>query len=381
MKVKRISCIVLAVIVMMMFTYVQPAEAAAYTSKISSFTYDGITIPAYSGKPAVSINGGKARFKSSELTAKTYEKYSKLDSLGRCQTAEACIDKQLMPTENRNDDLTIHPTGWHQKEYSFIDQNYLYNRCHLIGYQLTAENGNAKNLITGTRYLNVEGMLPYENKVASYIKSTGKHVMYRVTPVFKGNNLLATGVIIEAKSVEDKGSAIDFCVFCYNVQPKVLINYATGENKKSVKTYSSPGINNVYARSGGFKVTYRKVKNADGYQIAYKKNSASKYKKVTTGSLSKTVTGLSYKTTYKVKVRSYQVKNGKKVYSKYTSLSSVKTLGKSTYTYMLNTSSMKIHKKGCESISKMAEHNKLKTDKSVSVLLKEGYTKCGSCWR
>lgn len=380
MKLKRLGAIVMAVIVMMMFTYVQPAEAATYTSKVSSFTYDGMTIPAYSGKAAVSINGGKARFKSTELKEKTYEKYSKLDSLGRCQVAEACIDKKLMPTENRNDDLTIHPTGWHQKEYSFIDQNYLYNRCHLIGYQLTAENGNAKNLITGTRYLNVEGMLPYENKVASYIKSTGKHVMYRVTPVFRGNDLLATGVIIEAKSVEDKGTAINFCVFCYNVQPKVAINYATGESRKVVKTYSTPGINHVYSKSGGFKVTYRKVKNADGYQIAYKKSSASKYKKVTSTSLSKTVTGLAYKTTYKVKIRSYQIKSGKKVYSKYTDVSTVKTAGASTYTYMLNTSSMKIHKKGCESISKMADHNKLKTSKSVSTLLKEGYTKCGNCW-
>ena len=154
-----------------------------------------------------------------------------MDKLGRCGVAFANIGTDTMPTEERGKIGQIKPSGWHTVKYDCVDGKYLYNRCHLIGYQLTAENANEKNLITGTIYMNVEGMLPFENKVANYIKETGNHVLYRVTPIFKENNLLANGVQIEAESVEDKGKGILFNVYVYNSQPKIEINYSTGESK------------------------------------------------------------------------------------------------------------------------------------------------------
>ena len=190
-------------------------------------------IPAYTGSASVTLNGNMPTFAASDITTVSYEQYGALDSLGRCQAAVACIGQDLMPTEPRESIGSIKPTGWNQNKYPGLvdsDPPYLYNRCHLIGYQLTGENANELNLITGTRYMNVDGMLPYENMVADYIKSTGNHVMYRVTPVFEGNNLLCTGVQIEAYSVEDSGQGICFNVFCYNVQPGVYINYADGSN-------------------------------------------------------------------------------------------------------------------------------------------------------
>lgn len=189
--------------------------------------------PAYSGSASVQLNGNVPEFSLSEVTTNSYEEYGKLDSLGRCTMAMACIGEDLMPTEERSSIGMVKPTGWNQNKYpGIVDSNppYLYNRCHMIGYQLTAENANESNLITGTRYMNIEGMLPYENMVASYIKSTGNHVMYRVTPVFEGKNLLCSGVKMEAYSVEDKGKGVSFNVFCFNVQPGIVIDYADGNN-------------------------------------------------------------------------------------------------------------------------------------------------------
>lgn len=187
-------------------------------------------IPAYSGKAFVNINNGNPSFKSSELKTKSYEFYSELDNLGRCGVVHACIGRDIMPTEERGSIGMIKPTGWHTVKYDCVDGKYLYNRCHLIGFRLTGENANEENLITGTRYMNVDGMLPFENMVADYVKETGNHVMYRVTPLFKGNNLLAHGVQMEAYSVEDNGDGICFNVFVYNVQPEITIDYATGES-------------------------------------------------------------------------------------------------------------------------------------------------------
>ncbi len=172
----------------------------------------------------------------SDMQATSFEQYGDLDSLGRCTTAYACIGQDLMPTEKRGDISSVKPTGWHNVKYDGIDGKYLYNRCHLIGYQLTAENANEKNLITGTRYMNVEGMEPFENMTADYIKESGNHVLYRVTPVFEGNNLVASGVLMEGKSVEDNGAGVLFCVYCYNVQPNITIDYATGDSSESGDT-------------------------------------------------------------------------------------------------------------------------------------------------
>ena len=177
--------------------------------------------------PYIVVNNNKPYFNG--VTAEVFEMYDELDSMGRCQVACANICKELMPTTEREGIGMIKPTGWHIYKYDFVDGKYLYNRCHLIGYQLTGENANEKNLITGTRYLNVEGMLPFENKIAEYVKRTDNHVMYRVSPIFEGDNLLATGVLMEAKSVEYE--ELEFCVFCPNIQPGVKIDYKTGEVK------------------------------------------------------------------------------------------------------------------------------------------------------
>ena len=189
-------------------------------------------IPEYQGQPYVVINNNLPNFTDNDYTQEAFEKYSKLDALGRCGVVYANICKEIMPSKNdeRGDISSIKPTGWKQKKY---DGEYLYNRCHLIGYQLSNENANDKNLITGTRYFNVEGMLPFENQVAEYIRENAdNHVLYRVTPIFEGNNLLVNGVQIEAYSVEDNGKGVCFNVFVYNVQPGVVIDYATGASEK-----------------------------------------------------------------------------------------------------------------------------------------------------
>ena len=187
-------------------------------------------IPAYDGKAYVAVNNNEPFFTDSDMTTTAFENYSDLDSLGRCGVAYANICKEIMPTEERGKIGMIKPSGWHTVKYDVIKDRYLYNRCHLIGYQLAGENANPKNLITGTRYLNVEGMLPFENLVADYVNNTGNHVLYRVTPMFSGSNLVANGVLIEAKSVEDNGGGILFNVYCYNVQPGVGINYENGDS-------------------------------------------------------------------------------------------------------------------------------------------------------
>lgn len=187
-------------------------------------------IPAFSGDPYIAINGNEPAFTSDEITTDSFETYSPLDSLGRCGVAFACIGTDLMPTEDRGSIGQVRPTGWHTVKYDCVDGKYLYNRCHLIGFQLSGENANERNLITGTRFMNVDGMLPFENMVADYVKETGNHVMYRVTPYYDGNNLLANGVQVEAMSVEDDGDGILFNVYVYNAQPGVAIDYATGDS-------------------------------------------------------------------------------------------------------------------------------------------------------
>ncbi len=188
-------------------------------------------VPEFSGEPYVAVNGNKPSFTEDELVTESYESYAELDGLGRCGVTVACVGVDIMPTEERGSIGQVKPTGWHTVKYDFVDGKYLYNRCHLIGFQLTGENANVKNLITGTRYMNVDGMLPFENMVADYVKETENHVMYRVTPIFRGSELVARGVLMEAYSVEDGGEGVSFCVYVYNVQPGVIIDYATGESR------------------------------------------------------------------------------------------------------------------------------------------------------
>ncbi len=184
----------------------------------------------FSGEPYVEVNGNVPFFTKDEITDESFESYGEMDALERCTVCIASIGEDLMPTEERGSIGYVKPSGWQNEKYDFIDGKYVYNRCHLIGFQLTGENATRENLITGTRYLNAEGMLPFENDVAQYIKDTGNHVMYRVTPIFEKDNLLASGVLMEAYSVEDEGEGICFNVYCYNVQPGVIIDYSTGEN-------------------------------------------------------------------------------------------------------------------------------------------------------
>ena len=200
-------------------------QEISYTS-----SFDLNTIPAFEGNPYVIINNNIPEFKDEELVTESFEKYSPLDSLGRCGPAIANVGTETMPTEERGAINSVKPSGWQTTKYDIVEGRYLYNRCHLIGYQLTAENANKENLITGTRYMNVQGMLPFENKVAEYIKKTGNHVLYRVTPIFKNENLVANGVQIEAKSVEDMGEGICFNVYIYNNQPGITINYKNGDS-------------------------------------------------------------------------------------------------------------------------------------------------------
>ena len=185
-------------------------------------------IPAFSGEPYVFLGNTRPDFE--DVTTSSYETYSQLDSLGRCGVAEACVGVDLMPTGERGAIGSVKPSGWQSVKYDCVDGKYLYNRCHLIGYQLTGENANKQNLITGTRYLNVEGMLPFEQMVADYIHETDNHVLYRVTPVFDGDNLVADGLFMEGKSVEDGGAGICFFIYAYNVQPGIGIDYRTGES-------------------------------------------------------------------------------------------------------------------------------------------------------
>lgn len=194
--------------------------------------FDVSQVPTYTDQPYVVLADDVPSF-TKEDSAGPAESYAPLDALGRCGVAMAVVGPETMPTEERGSIGMVKPSGWHTVRYDdLVDGKYLYNRCHLIGYQLTGENANERNLITGTRYLNTEGMLPLENEVAEYVERTGNHVLYRATPVFVGNELVARGVHLEARSVEDGGAGVEFNVFCYNVQPGIQIDYATGESRR-----------------------------------------------------------------------------------------------------------------------------------------------------
>lgn len=285
-------------------------------------------VPAYSGEPYVEVNDNQPEFTEEELTTVSYEDYSELDELGRCQTAEACIGQDLMPTEARESISSVKPTGWRNKSYDTVDGGYVYNRCHLIGFQLTGENANEENLITGTRYMNVEGMLPFEDEVAAYIEETDNHVMYRVTPVFEGDDLVASGVQMQAESVEDDGVGISFNVYVYNVQPYVVIDYKTGENWE------------------GDEIAEPEGKWADG----------------TEADLSDS-------------------KSDSKINAKTDSAATSKAEAKDTkeQTYILNKNTKKFHKPECSGAKKIKAKNKGEYTGSRQTLIDEGYEPCGNC--
>lgn len=225
-----------------------------------SGTFDYKEVPEYSGTAYAVMNGNEPYFSENEMSNVSYQEFTELDSLGRCGIAKASVGKDIMPTEKRGEIGMVKPSGWHQNKYDSIKDfdnapGYIYNRCHLIGYQLTGQNANEKNLITGTRYLNVTGMLPFENEVAEYVEETGNHVEYHVTPIFVDDELLSRGVLMEAESVEDNGAGVKFNVFCYNVEPGIEIDYKTGENWLS--------------ESGETQETEETVETAAGKEITY----------------------------------------------------------------------------------------------------------------
>ena len=284
-------------------------------------------IPAYSGEIFVVLNDNIPSFSVEELTTTAYEKYSNLDSLGRCGVALASCGKEIMPAdgEKRGSISHIYPSGWVQAKYDGISGGYLYNRCHLLGWQLSAENDNKKNLITGTRSFNVDGMLPFENMIADYIKETGNHVAYRVTPVYDGNNLVAKGVRMEAYSVEDRGDGICFHIFVYNVQEGITIDYATGNSSKtSVPTVNTPPT-----------------------------------------------TTAAPTTTSKAPVTTAPPT---------TTAPIVTTFPVQTATYVLNTNTKKIHKPSCRHVSSIKDVNRQSFSGDLSSLYAQGYENCKTCF-
>lgn len=238
-KITKISTFIISALLSLFIFKYQPGSPVVTetysTGSDQTETFSLDSVPAYSQKAYAVINNNIPYFTEADYTTESYEYYSNLDSLGRCGVCIASIGRDLMPSEERGPIGKVRPSGWHTIKYDNIDGNYLYNRCHLIGYQLTGENANTANLITGTRYLNVQGMLPFEDMTADYIKETGNHVLYRATPVFDGDNLVADGVLLEGYSVEDNGAGICFNVFCYNVQPGIEIDYATGDSSQTDK--------------------------------------------------------------------------------------------------------------------------------------------------
>lgn len=237
MRMKKLLCLLLLTVLLtgcMEVVYIPKAPAVSLEA-----------IPAWSGEAYIAIDNNVPGFTAEDLTWEAFEQYSPLDDLGRCGTAYACVARELMPTEDRGSISSVTPSGWVNKQYDFIDGKYLYNRCHLIGFQLTGENANKQNLITGTRYLNIEGMLPFENMVADHVKEEDHHVLYRITPIYQENALVCSGVQMEGWCVECGESKYDedkfmFHIYCYNVQPGVLIDYQTGDS-----TFSEIGLDGV----------------------------------------------------------------------------------------------------------------------------------------
>lgn len=319
-------------------------------SETASFDYS--MVPEYTGSASVAINNNVPFFNADEKAAGTssFETYSELDDLRRCGTAYACIGKDIMPTEERGQIGMVKPTGWHTVKYDCVDGKYLYyNRCHLIAYCLAGENANEKNLITGTRYLNIEGMLPYETLTAKYMDNNpDNHVLYRVTPVFIGNELVARGVLMEGYSVEDNGTGINFCVFCYNVQPDVEINYADGESSQNSSTSKSASFTGYTDKDSSSSSSTDKGTGFTGY---------------TNENATETDAGKNSS------FSGYSNKNSG--FTGYTD--------ENTSSYVVNISSKKFHKADCKNADKISDKNKEIVNESRDELISNGYEPSKCC--
>ena len=307
-------------------------------------------LPPYSGEPSIEINGNIPLFTEEEMEkaraasggetdeSAVTEQYGELDELGRCTGAFALIGPECMPEEEREDISGITPSGWHNAQYDGIDRSWLYNRCHLIGYQLTGQNANERNLITGTRYLNMEGMRPFEDSVGQYVRGTRRHVLYRVTPVFEGNNLLASGVLMEARSVEDP--LVEFCVYCYNVEPGISIDYRTGESTGPPYT----GSTGIAAKDDG------SAGNAAGHE--YGTGEADGTGQDSTNGAAAGIPGKS---------------------------AAGASAGERDFRYVVNVSSMRFHRPDCEAAAEISPKNRREFSGTREELTEAGYSPCGIC--
>lgn len=291
-------------------------------------------IPEYRGYAFCYVNGNDPDFEEDEIWTSTQEALEPLDELGRCGTASSCIGKESMPTEPRGDISSVEPTGWRRDTYEFVEGELLFNRCHLIGHQLSGDNAIPRNLITGTSYMNRDGMLQFENAIASYVRDTGNHVMYRVTPVFVGDELICRGVHMQAVSVEDGGSGLAFNVFCYNVQPGVDIDYKTGDNRLSEDTSL-----------------------LEDYQAGRYTVMANTHGEIPDGSLA----------------------GGESRAPEKTAEESADEQSSPVRTYILNTNTGKFHYPDCKSVSDMSGRNRQETEASREDLIARGFEPCGNC--
>lgn len=375
----------------------------------SAVSYASLKPAAFKNKPAITLNKNIPKFTSAQLkNRKEYEKYSALDQYGRAQTAVACLGRGTMPKAARGSIGMVKPAGFQTTKYDFIDGKYLYNRCHLIAYELSGENANIKNLTTGTRYLNIKGMLPYENTVAAYIKKTGNHVLYRTTPVYNGTELIPRGVTIEARSLEDKGKGICFYVYCYNVQPGVKINYKTGAS--SADGTASPATSKAGWKKVGGKWYYYKsdgktvVKsswlkldgkvyyvNKDGVRVTgWQTIGGKKYYFAGSGAMTtgwKTISSKKYWFDSKgvmatgkrtIDGKSYTFDSTGALKSGSSGSSSSGSGTNVTASYIGNKNTKKFHKAGCSSVKQMNESNKVGF-KSRSEAVSAGYVPCKNC--
>ena len=382
-----------------------PGYAAITTVLSDEQTLTQEKLPAYSYEPSTEIHDNVPYFQASDLTSSSYETFSSLDDEGRCGYAVACLGPDLLPDAPRGPIGSVKPTGWHTVKYEGIDGNYLYNRCHLIAYELSGENANEENLITGTRYMNVDGMLPYENEVADYIKSTGNHVLYRVTPVFEDDNLLASGVLMEAESVEDGGSGVSFNAYCYNVQPGISIDYATGDSSGQAYTGSEASkYDGVNFQSPAVIKAIQQALNDKGYDCGTPDGiagngtaSAAAHFKADHGLSGNSIDAALALT---LGLNAYQLLDlSSKAASDQASTAqggqssgaagqasgaqageaSGSGLTGPAISYIVNTNTGKFHSPGCSSIGQMSDSNKLEYTGSRDDLIAMGYQPCKRC--
>lgn len=332
----------------------KPAISAASSEPVAS-TFGLSDVAPYAGKPSVEVNGGMPFFNDSDKARDAFEEYAPLDPLGRCGSAFALISRETMPTEERGSIGMVKPSGWKTARYDWIDGLYLFNRCHLIGYQLAGENDNERNLITGTRSMNVQGMQPYEDRIASYVRGTGNHVLYRSTPVFDGDELVARGVLLEALSVEDDGAGIRFCTWCYNVEPGVEIDYTTGESRATGEISIESGAGGAVATAGGAAAA---VSDAATTEVSATDRAAPS-EAVETASPEASVSDAGTTTETTGAPATPEAANVR--------------------TYVLNTNTHKFHYPNCSSVGDMAEHNKQYVESTRDEIIALGYEPCGRC--